>query len=107
MEGTAFVLVRSAVTNPDDRNAFDHWYHTDHIPLVFSKIANVNHAWRFWSKSDPAVHYTLSEFSNTSELQRATSSEAFKYIVAEYDRSWGSRVTRTRDILEKVQHFSR
>jgi len=36
MEGTAFILVRSVVANPDDRKAFDHWYHTDHIPLIFS-----------------------------------------------------------------------
>ena len=107
MEGTAFVLVRSVVAKPDDRKPFDNWYQTDHFPLVFSKIANVNQAWRFWSKSDPAVHYTLSEFSNMSELQRAASSEGFKYIVADYDPARGTRVTRTRDILEKVQHFSR
>ena len=68
----------------------------------FSKIANVNQVWRFWSKGDLAVHYTLSEFSDMSELQRAASSEGFKYVVADYDRAWGSRVTRTRDILEKV-----
>jgi hypothetical protein len=107
MEGTAFILVRSVVANPDDRKAFEHWYQTDHIPLVFSKIENVNQIWRFWSKSDPAVHYSLSEFPNMSEFQRAASSEGFKYIVADYDRAWGTRVTRTRDILEKVQHFSR
>ena len=71
MEGTAFILVRSVVANPDDRKAFDHWYHTDHIPLIFSKVANVNRAWRFWSKSDPAIHYSLGEFSKMSELQRA------------------------------------
>ena len=107
MEGTAFILVRSVVANPDDRKPFDHWYHTDHIPLIFSKVANVNRAWRFWSKSDPAIHYALGEFSNMSELQQAASSEGFKYAIADYDRAWGTRVTRTRDILEKVQHFSR
>ena len=107
MEGTAFVLVRSVVAQPEDRKPFDHWYQTDHIPLVFSRIANVDQVWRFWSKSDPAVHYTLSEFSNMSELQQAASSDGFKYILADYDRAWGSRATRTRDLLEKVQHFSR
>ena len=54
MEGTAFVLVRSVVAKPDDCKPFDDWYQTDHIPLVFSKVANVNQVWRFWSKSDPA-----------------------------------------------------
>jgi hypothetical protein len=66
------------VANPDDRKAFDHWHQTDHIPLVFSKIANVTQAWRFWSKSEPATHYLLSEFSNMSEFQRAVNSEGFK-----------------------------
>jgi hypothetical protein len=107
MQGTAFVLVRSVVANPDDRKPFDRWYQTDHIPLVFSKIGNVKQAWRFWSKSDPAVHYSLSEFSNISEFQAAASSEGFKHIVADYDRAWAERVSRSRDILEKVQHFSR
>ena len=31
MEGTAFILVRSVVANPDDRKAFDHWYQ----PTIF------------------------------------------------------------------------
>ncbi len=105
MEGTAFVLVRSVVAKPDDREQFDRWYQTDHIPLIYSKIANVNQSWRFWSKSDAPVHYILSEFSNMSELQ--ASSEGFKYLIDDFDRTWGSRATRTRDIIEKVQHFSR
>jgi hypothetical protein len=107
MQGTAFVLVRSVIANPDDRKAFDHWYQTEHFPLVFSKISNLSQAGRFWSRSDPSVHYSLSEFSNMSELQRATSSEGFKHIIADYDRTWGPRVTRTRDVMEKVQHSSR
>ena len=62
MQGTAFILIRSVVPNPDDRKAFDHWYETDHFPLVLSKI-NITQGWRFWSHSDPAVHYALVEFS--------------------------------------------
>jgi hypothetical protein len=38
MQGTAFILVRSVVPNPDDRKSFDHWYETDHLPLILSKI---------------------------------------------------------------------
>lgn len=107
MQGTAFVLIRSVVANPDDRAAFDRWYETDHFPLVFSKVAEVTEGWRFWSRSDSSVHYSLGGFSTMSELQRAVSSEGFKHIVADYDRAWGPRVTRTRDVVEKVQHFRR
>jgi hypothetical protein len=69
MQGTAFILIRSVVPNPDDRKAFDHWYETDHFPLVLSKI-NITQGWRFWSYSDPAVHYAFVEFSDMDELRR-------------------------------------
>jgi len=107
MAGTAFVLVRSVLANPEDREAFNHWYETDHYPLIFSKVPDVTQAWRFWSRAEPAVHYALGEFANMTELQRAASSDGFKHVVADYDRTWGPRVTRTRDIIEKVHHFSR
>ena len=107
MQGTAFILVRSVVPNPGDRKAFDHWYETDHLPLILSKI-NMTQGWRFWSHSDPSVHYALGEFSDVNELRRAASSQDFKFLIADYDRVWESRgVTRTRDVIEKMQHLSR
>ena len=107
MQGKAFILVRSVVPNPDVRKSFDHWYETDHLPLILSKI-NMTQDWRFWSHSDPSVHYALGEFSDMNELRRAASSEDFNFLIADYDRVWGSRgVTRTRDIIEKTQHLSR
>lgn len=107
MRGTAFIWIRSVVPNPDDRKEFDHWYATDHLPLVRSTI-NISQGWRFWSVSDPSVHYAFVEFSDMDELRRATGSEAFTALLADYDRVWGSRVvTRTRDIIKKVQHLSR
>jgi hypothetical protein len=108
MQGTGFVLVRSVASNPDDREAFNRPYATDHYPLIFSKVANLTQAPRFWSRSDPAVHYAPGEFSNIGELQRATSSEGFKHVIADYDRVWGARgVSRTPDLIEKVHHFGR
>lgn len=107
MQGTAFILIRSVIPNPDDRKEFDHWYATDHLPLVLSTI-NVVQGWRFWSTSDPSIHYAFVEFSDRDELRRAASSEGFKALLADYDRVWGSRgVTRTRDFLDKVQHLGR
>ena len=64
-------------------------------------------AWRFWSHSDPSIHYALGEFSDMESLRQATASEEFKFLIADYDRVWGARgVTRTRDIIEKVQHLT-
>ena len=45
----------------------------------------------FWSHSDPSVHYAFVEFSDMNELRRATSSEDFKFLIADYDRVWSSR----------------
>ena len=46
--------------------------------------------------------------SDMNELRRAASSEDFKFLIADYDRVWGLRgVTRTRDIIEKMQHLGR
>jgi hypothetical protein len=70
-------LERSVVPNPDDRKAFDHWYDTDHLPLILSKIGSITQAWRFRSHSDPWVHYAFGEFPDMSELRQATSSEGF------------------------------
>jgi hypothetical protein len=69
---------------------------------------NMTQGWRFWSHSDPSVHYALGEFSDMNELRRAASSQDFKFLIADYDRVWESRgVTRTRDVIEKMQHLSR
>jgi hypothetical protein len=96
------------VPNPDDRKEFDHWYDTHHLPLILSKLSHVLQAWRFWSHSDPSVHYSIGEFSDMDALRQTTSSEGFKFVLADYDAAWASRgVTRTRDILEKVQHLAR
>ena len=107
MQGKTFSLVRSVVADPNDRHSFDHWHQTDHIPLIFFKIGNVVQAWRFWSQSDPTVHYSLSEFADASAFQQAASSDGFKDIVADFDRAWGERVARTRDVLGAVQHHHR
>ena len=77
MQATAFVLVRSVVPNPDDRKAFDHWYETDHLPLILSKI-NMTQGWRFWSHSDTSVHYALGEFSDMNELRRSRKLTGFQ-----------------------------
>jgi hypothetical protein len=101
MQGTAYILVRSVVPNPNDRKAFDYWYETDHMPLLMSKIPGLRHAWRFWSTVDPSVHYSFGEFSDMTALRAAAQSDGFKLVLADYDRNWAKKgVTRTRDVME-------
>jgi hypothetical protein len=106
MQGTAYVLVRSVVPNPDDRKAFNHWYETDHLPHLISIFPGIQHAWRFWSRVDPSVHYAFGQFADMNALRGATESDGFKVVLANYDRNWAEKgVTRTRDVIERVQHL--
>jgi len=95
---TALFIVRAVV--PDaDRQAFDHWYRTEHLPDAVRTFA-AQRAWRGWSRTDPSVHYACYQFADTAALEAATTPTAISPLVAEFDRRWGSRVTRTREIIE-------
>jgi hypothetical protein len=93
----AFFVVRATVADPAKRQAFDEWYHREHLPDA-AKAFGVKKAWRFWSMSDPAVHQATYEFADQAALDRVISGDALKPLVAEFDRCW-PEVKRTREIL--------
>jgi hypothetical protein len=95
-------VVRAEVPNEVDRERFDHWYSTDHLPWAI-KVFGAQRGWRCWSKSDPAVHYAFYEFADVDQAQGLIGSEKIKPLVADFDRVWGERVVRQREILEIVQ----
>jgi len=99
-----FFVVRAIVADPAKRKAFDEWYHREHLPDAV-KAFGVTKAWRFWSASDPAVHQASYEFADQAALDRATTGDALKTLVAEFDRSW-PEVTRTREILVLAEEFA-
>ena len=100
-----YVVVRAEVQDKTDRAPFDHWYATDHLPWAI-RVFGARRGWRCWSRSDPAVHYAFYEFANLDEAQRATVAENIAPLVADFDRVWGNRVPRRREILEVVQETS-
>ena len=95
----AWLVVRAVVSDPADRAAFDHWYRTEHLPDA-ARAFNARAAWRGWSQSDPAVHCAFYRFADLATVQAIQSGEAIKALVAEFDRCWDTRVTRTREVLE-------
>lgn len=95
----AYLVVRAVVADPADRADFDHWYRTEHLPDALHAFA-ARAAWRGWSRGEPAVHCAFYRFDNVAAAEAATSGETIKSLIAEFDRRWGSRVTRTRDILD-------
>ncbi len=99
------LLVRAEMADNADRDRFDHWYATDHLPLAV-KTFGARRAWRCWSHTDPAVHYAFYEFDDTKQAETATAPDKIKLLIADFDRVWGARVSRRREILEIVQETS-
>ena len=97
----AYFMVRAQVENEADRAKFDEWYGTHHVPLAMEKL-RAEKAWRYWSRTDPSVHYALYQFSDIGALRSRIESPDFKLLVADFDEAW-PQVPRSRDLIELVQ----
>lgn len=97
----AALFVVRAVVSEADRAAFDTWYAQEHLPDAM-RAFGVQHAWRAWSRVDPSVHWAYYQFDSVAAAE-ANTTPALPSLIAEFDRRWGSRVTRARDILEVVE----
>ncbi|HQT78418.1 MAG: hypothetical protein B7Z80_15755 [Rhodospirillales bacterium 20-64-7] len=96
--GAGYLVVRAVVADPADRTPFDEWYRQEHLPDAL-KAFDARSAMRGWSTLDPAVHTAFYRFHTVEAAQAAASGPAIKDLIAAFDRCWGTRVTRTRDIL--------
>ena len=101
MSGKAWLVVRAVVAEADRRD-FDHWYHTEHLPDALRAFA-ARGASRGWSRSDPSVHYAVYRFADAAEAEAVANSPAIRTLIAEFDARWGTRVTRTREIIEVAE----
>jgi hypothetical protein len=97
----AFFVVRATVADAGRRAAFDKWYETEHLPDAV-KSFGAKRGWRFWSRSDPAVHVAMYQFGDEISLDRATTGQDMKRLIADFDRDWPG-VTRTRETLVLAQ----
>jgi hypothetical protein len=94
----AYFVVRAVVTESDRRD-FDAWYRDEHLPDA-ARAFNAQSAWRAWSRTDPAVHYAYYQFADIDAAEAVASSPAIHTLVADFDARWGTRVTRTREVIE-------
>ena len=105
---SAFLLVRAKVA-PAERDAFDAWYQKEHLPDVANALdaANARRGWSAFSDVDDngdfAIHFAIYEFADVADAKRAMGSDGYDRMVAEFDRCWQGRVTRTREVLDSVQ----
>jgi hypothetical protein len=97
----AYFMVRAEVPSESERAKFDQWYGTHHLPLAMDRF-HADRGWRFWSRSDPSVHYAMYEFKDMATLRQCLESPGFKMLVTDFDEAW-PRVTRSRDLIEIVQ----
>jgi hypothetical protein len=96
----AYFMVRAQVTEESERVKFDRWYATGHLPLAMEKL-QAEKGWRFWSRSDPSVHYALYQFPDLTTLRSRIESPEFKLLVADFDAAW-PHIPRSRDLIESV-----
>ncbi|MBK1660164.1 hypothetical protein [Paracraurococcus ruber] len=95
----AWLMVRAVVAEAADRPRFDRWYAAEHLPQAAAAF-EARRAWRCWSTQDPSVHYAFYEFADVARAQAVFGSAAMRGQVAEFDRVWADRVTRTREVME-------
>jgi hypothetical protein len=100
----ALLAVRAEVPEAE-RARFDHWYETDHLPWAL-RVFGARRAWRCWSRSDPALHVAFYEFHSAEAADAIQQSEAIKPLVADFDRVWGNRVPRRREVLDIAQELA-
>ncbi len=96
---TAYLIVRAEVPE-SDRDAFDRWYAEEHLPDAKAAFS-VGRAFRGWS--DDGAHVAFYEFADLAAAETATGSDAIAALIAEFDRVWQDRVTRTRRIVDIAQ----
>jgi hypothetical protein len=95
----AWLMVRAVVAEPADRPRFDRWYAEEHLPDAL-KAFGAARAWRCWSALDPRTHFAFYEFPDLARAQQISDSPEIRTLIAEFDRVWGDRVTRTREVME-------
>jgi hypothetical protein len=103
---SACFIVRAQVVDAAVEDDFDHWYQEEHLPDAV-KAFNARRAWRGWSDVDASVHYAFYEFDDVAGARAIQGSAALQRLVAEFDRMWGDKVKRSRDIVETIQTIAR
>jgi len=94
---SAYLIVRAQV-DPTVHDAFDAWYESEHLPDAHAVFDPVS-AKRGWSELEADVHVAIYEFKDLTAVNAVMESQNIKDLIAEFDRHWAGKVTRTREVL--------
>lgn len=100
-----YLQVRATIDATVDRDRFDHWYETVHVPQVLERL-HASGAWRMWSLDEANVHYAIYEFATAELLLEGVASAQMSELVADFDATWGRGVARQRTIMRGVQRVT-
>ena len=98
---TAYLIVRAEVEK-SSRERFDKWYEKKHLSDALRGFDALS-AMRGWSDVEPGIHLAFYEFPNLKSANTILHSAVIKDFIAEFDRHWQNKVTRTRDVIEIKQ----
>ena len=104
MPATLFIV--RAVVAPRLRDTFNHWYSAEHLPWAID-VFKCDKAWRFWSETEPGVHYAVYRFADRAGCDAALASKGFKELIADFNRTWPDGVSRTRDVVTLAEEQGR
>jgi hypothetical protein len=103
---SAFFIVRAQIVDAALTDDFDRWYRDEHLPDAV-KAFGAQSAWRGWSELDRTLHYAVYQFDDPARARAIPGSDAMNGLIAEFDRAWGDKVKRSRDIVDVVQRIGR
>jgi hypothetical protein len=95
------LLIVRAVVPEADRAAFDAWYRAEHLPDAM-RAFGVARAFRAWNRTTPEIHVAAYEFPSVAAARAVQGTAAIEALIAEFDRVWQGRVSRTREVFEVV-----
>jgi hypothetical protein len=104
MSTRTYFVVRAVIANEADRAAFDRWYQDEHLPDAM-KVFGCKRAFRAWNRTDPSVHCAFYEFPSVQAAEAATPPHVLAPLIAEFDRHWQGKVTRSREVFDVMQEL--
>jgi hypothetical protein len=101
----AAMLQVTATVPTETRQAFDHWYQTEHLPDA-QKAFGVKTAFRGWDTVDLTKHHAFYLFDSIEQANQVLTGDALQTLIAEFDRVWQSQVSRQRSIINITQDLT-
>lgn len=94
-----YLIVKSILSDESNRDRFDEWYKSDHMPKALLQLG-AESGRRYWSDSDPLVHYAIYLFTEIDRPRRvkAISDGVGGILTHEFNVTWPG-VVRTREVI--------